>query len=99
MRAVGFRDRLSVDDDANVARARQRVHALEWIARVLENLFVLFHPLVHFGPIESKVVLKESGLGKRNRITPRGIFGASITDLNRPVRRLSFDRATALALA
>ena len=49
-------DRLSVDNNLNMAFTRQRVHPFVRIARVLKNLLVFFHPLVHLGPFESTMI-------------------------------------------
>ena len=48
---------LSIDEDLDMALARQRIDALEGIPRMLEDLFVFFHPLVHLVPFEGKVIL------------------------------------------
>jgi hypothetical protein len=56
MRPVCIGDRLSVDNNLNMAFTRQRVHPFVRIARVLKNLLVFFHPLVHLGPFESTMI-------------------------------------------
>jgi hypothetical protein len=56
MGAARIGDCLSADDDLDMALARQRIDALKGIPRMLEDLFVFFHPLVHLGPFEGKVI-------------------------------------------
>ena len=85
MRPARLCNRVAVDHDANVALARHHIDALVRIARMLEKLLFFFHPLVHFRPIESKVVFQAGRLGARSRITPRRVFGAAIADLDRPI--------------
>ena len=98
VRPTRFGHRLTVDDYAYMALARQRVDALVGIARVLEKLLVFFHPLVHFRPFESKMIFQARRLGARRRVTPRRVFGAALTDLNGPIRSFTFDRTLALVL-
>src|SRR5262249_14443328 len=92
-------DCLPIDDDLDMTLARQYIHPFVWISSMLENLLIFFHPLVHFVPLESKMISQTRDLWKRRRVTPRRIFSVLLANLDRPVRSFAFDRAPALVLA
>src|SRR5262245_17451650 len=99
MGAACFGDCLSIDDDLNMALAIQVIHPLVWIPRMLKDLLIFFHPLVHLVPLESEMLLQTYDLGRRCSITPCRIFGGLFANLDRPIRGFAFDRAPALVLA
>src|SRR6266478_7255542 len=98
MRSMCIRHCMSVDDDANVALARQRVYSLVRIARLLEDFLVFFHPFVHFAPFEGKMIFEARCLRQRSKVTPRRIFSALLTNLDRPVRCFTFKWALGFVL-
>src|SRR5262245_25085512 len=99
MGAARVGDWLPIEDDLDMALARQYIHAFVWIASVLKDFLVFFHPLVHFVPLESEMVLQTYDLGRRCSITPGRIFRGLFANLDRPIRGFAFNRAPALILA
>src|SRR5262249_560494 len=99
MGAPCLADCLSIDADLNMPLAWQSIDELKGISRVLENLLIFFHPLVHLVPLESEMFLQTYDLGRRCRITPGRIFRGLFAHLDRPIRGFAFDRAPALVLA
>src|SRR6185295_20330333 len=92
MRAAGFSNDLAVDDDAHMARTRQRIDALEGIARVLEKLFFLFHPLVHLWPVKSEMILDSARRRQCVGVAPDRALCQLAAGADRPIGRRAFDR-------
>src|SRR5205823_3789990 len=75
-----------VDQDAEPARARQRVDAVKRIARVDEDLLVLLEPRIHAVEVEGEVAARVRRAGLRVDVPPRGGLGTPVADANGPVR-------------
>jgi len=66
---------------------------------MLENLLVFLHPLVHFGPFESKMVFDRARARQWVQIAPRCVLFGFVSGSNRPVRRFTFLRTESIVLA
>jgi hypothetical protein len=82
---------LPVDHHPHVPLARHDIDPLVRVARVLENLLIFLHPLVHLRPIKRVMTLEARGFCERCCITPYGVFGAFVAHLHRPEAGFAFD--------
>ena len=84
-------DGFATEENADVAAASQRVHALIGIARVDENFILLFVPGIHLVPIKSDISGDFRDALDGVLIAPNCVFRRPVPDGQRPIGRLSLD--------